>query len=68
MDEEIGDGVRTLEGVVGSLRTAADEMRTRRKTDPLLWASGTYPARMAFGDVTMACKLAKRVAGGISPR
>ncbi len=32
-------------------------MTARKETDPLLWAASTYPALMAFGDVTMAWRL-----------
>ena len=57
MDEEIGDRVRALEGVVERLWEAAGEMMNRQKADPLLWAASTYPALLAFGDVTMAWRL-----------
>ncbi len=57
MDEEIGDRVRALEGVVERLWDASNEMLARQKTDPLLWASSTYPALMAFGEVIMAWRL-----------
>jgi 3-(methylthio)propanoyl-CoA dehydrogenase len=57
MDEELGDRVRALTGVVERLRGAAVEMLERKGSDPLLWASSTYPLLMAFGDVTMAWRL-----------
>jgi hypothetical protein len=56
-DEDLGDGVRILEGVSGKLWETALEMKNRRDTDPLQWASATYPALTAFGDVAMAWRL-----------
>ena len=32
-------------------------MRDQMKSDPLQWASNTYPALMAFGEVTMTWRL-----------
>ena len=57
LDEQIGDRVRALEGVVERLWEASDEMIARHASDPLLWASSTYPALLAFGEVTMAWRL-----------
>lgn len=57
LDEVLGDRVRALAGVVEQLLEAATEMGARKDSDPLLWASNTYPALMAFGDVTMAWRL-----------
>jgi alkylation response protein AidB-like acyl-CoA dehydrogenase len=57
MDAEIGDRVRALEGVAQRLWSAVGEMVARQKTDPLLWAASTYPALVAFGEVTMAWRL-----------
>ena len=57
LDEELGDRVRALAGVVERLGEAAGEMTARKNADPLLWAASTYPALMAFGDVTMAWRL-----------
>ena len=57
MDEDLGDRVRALAGVVERLWEASEEMLVRRESDPLLWASSTYPALMAFGEVTMAWRL-----------
>lgn len=57
LDEELGDRVRALAGVVERLGEAAAEMTARKGSDPLLWAASTYPALMAFGDVTMAWRL-----------
>jgi hypothetical protein len=54
---ELGHGVRTLAGAAKQLWTTAEEMKGRMKTDPLQWASYTYPGLMAFSEVTMAWRL-----------
>ncbi|MGA6925573.1 MAG: acyl-CoA dehydrogenase [Desulfosarcina sp.] len=53
----LGDKVRTLAGVLERLWETAAEMKDRMRTDPLQWASYTYPALMAFGEVTLAWRL-----------
>lgn len=57
-------GHSVLEKEMLSLSTAARrlgesaaEMLHRHKSDPLQWASYTYPALLCFGDVTMAWRL-----------
>jgi hypothetical protein len=57
LDEELGDRVRALAGVLERLWEAAAIMLQRKAFDPLLWASSTYPALMAFGEVVMAWRL-----------
>jgi alkylation response protein AidB-like acyl-CoA dehydrogenase len=57
LDEDLGDRVRALAGVVERLWEASEEMPARRVSDPLLWAASTYPALMAFGEVAMAWRL-----------
>lgn len=54
---ELGDRVRALSGVLQRLLEIAEEMKQRMKNDPLQWASYTYPALMAFGDVIMCWRL-----------
>ncbi|KJS33075.1 MAG: acyl-CoA dehydrogenase [Desulfatitalea sp. BRH_c12] len=54
---ELGDRVQTLEKVVARLFEVAAVMRERMDSDPLQWASYTYPALMAFGDVIMCWRL-----------
>ncbi len=54
---ELGDRVRALAGVVKRLWETAEEMKGRMETDPLQWASYTYPGLMAFSEVTMAWRL-----------
>ena len=53
----LGDRIRALEGVIKRLFEAAGEMLNTHTCDPLQWASNTYPALMAFGDVSMAWRL-----------
>ena len=54
---ELGESVRTLASVGSRLWETAGEMKNRMKTDPLQWASYTYPALIAFGEVAMAWRL-----------
>ena len=54
---EIGDRVRALYGVFQRLMEVADEMKQRMQSDPLQWASYTYPGLIAFGEVTMCWRL-----------
>jgi hypothetical protein len=53
----LGDKIRALAGVSGRLWETAEEMKKRMSSDPLQWASYTYPALVAFGEVTMAWRL-----------
>jgi hypothetical protein len=46
--------VRKLSDAGKRLREVATAMGKQSKSDPLQWASHTYPALMCFGDV-MAC-------------
>jgi len=39
------------------LSQIAEQMRDQMKTDPLQWASNTYPALMAFGEISMTWRL-----------
>jgi len=54
---QVGEHVRALAQVFEKLTAAAMHMRDQMKSDPLQWASNTYPALMAFGDVTMTWRL-----------
>lgn len=53
----LGKQVADLEKVAEKLWDAAEEMVKRMKDDPLQWASYTYPALMAFGEVIMVWRL-----------
>lgn len=53
----LGDKIRALAGVSERLWETAEEMKKRMSSDPLQWASYTYPALTAFGEVTMAWRL-----------
>lgn len=55
--EAIGDKVRALKGVAERLWEMAEEFRKKIGSDPLQWASYTYPALIAFGEVAMAWRL-----------
>ncbi len=53
----LADRVRAVAGVAGCLWEACEEMKKRMGSDPLQWASYTYPALQAFSEVTMAWRL-----------
>jgi alkylation response protein AidB-like acyl-CoA dehydrogenase len=53
----LGGEVRTLHKVEKKLTQVALQMAERMKSDPLQWASYTFPALMCFGDVTAAWRL-----------
>ncbi len=52
-----GERVGQLAAAVRHLCDVAEEMRARRKSDPLLWAAATYPALLCFGDIVMDWRL-----------
>ncbi|MBU2488086.1 MAG: acyl-CoA dehydrogenase [Proteobacteria bacterium] len=56
-DPAVGSEVRLLESVARDLWETATEMAGRQGTDPLQWASYTYPALLAFSEVAMAWRL-----------
>jgi len=53
----LGKEVQTLHKAVKKLTEVALQMAERMKSDPLQWASYTFPALMCFGDVTVAWRL-----------
>jgi hypothetical protein len=53
----LGKGVRKLEETAGMLWGCAEKMKARMKADPLQWASYTYPALLAFGEVAVVWRL-----------
>ena len=58
MDHSIlGKDVLSLSKAAGRLGEVAREMSEKSGTDPLQWASYTYPALICFGDITMSWRL-----------
>ncbi len=53
----LGERVETLEGVAARLWETSMAMCKRMKSDPRQWASYTYPALQAYGELTMAWRL-----------
>jgi hypothetical protein len=53
----LGAEVRTLHKTLKKLTEVTLQMAERMKSDPLQWASYTFPALMCFGDVTVAWRL-----------
>lgn len=54
---QLGERIDALINVKDRLCMMADEMKNRSKTDPLQWASYTYPAMLAFSETIMAWRL-----------
>ena len=53
----LGPDIRALSEVVDRLEVMARTLSEKMKSDPLQWASYTYPALLCFGDITMAWRL-----------
>lgn len=53
----LGPEIRALYQAVDRLETVALALSEKMKTDPLQWASYTYPALLCFGDITMVWRL-----------
>ncbi len=53
----LGQAIRNLSKVVTRLGEVALQMRAKMESDPLQWASQTYPALLCFGEVTMNWRL-----------
>jgi alkylation response protein AidB-like acyl-CoA dehydrogenase len=53
----LGKDIQILSGVAERLAEVAREISHKRKSDPLQWASYTYPALLCFGDITLAWRL-----------
>lgn len=53
----LGSEILLLSKAALRLGEVAKKMAAQSKSDPLQWASYTYPALMCFGDVTMAWRL-----------
>jgi hypothetical protein len=53
----LGGDVRLLSNVRDKLAAVAAEMTYRAESDPLQWASYTYPVLLSFGDAMLAWRL-----------
>jgi alkylation response protein AidB-like acyl-CoA dehydrogenase len=53
----LGQAIKMLSDAGARLKDVATELSRKAKSDPLQWASYTYPALLCFGDVTMAWRL-----------
>ena len=53
----LGSEIQLLSKAALRLGEVAKKMAAQSKSDPLQWASYTYPALMCFGDVTMVWRL-----------
>ncbi|MDX2501390.1 MAG: acyl-CoA dehydrogenase [Deltaproteobacteria bacterium] len=54
---QLGQNVKALGEACEKLTLVADRMRDQVQADPLQWASNTYPALIAFGEITMTWRL-----------
>jgi hypothetical protein len=54
---QLGSRVQDLGRTFERLTVVAEEFGRRMQSDPLQWASYTYPALICFGEVTMAWRL-----------
>jgi len=54
---QLGRQVTALAKTFDRLTEVAQKMKDQMNSDPLQWASHTYPALIAFGEVTMAWRL-----------
>ena len=54
---QLGNSVKALAAAFAKLKAVAEQMRDQMNADPLQWASNTYPALMAFGEVTVTWRL-----------
>ena len=54
---QFGTQIAALTAAFEKLTEVAEKMRDQMRSDPLQWASNTYPALTAFGEVTMVWRL-----------
>jgi alkylation response protein AidB-like acyl-CoA dehydrogenase len=54
---QLGEYVKSLAEAFEKLTVVAEQMRDQMNSDPLQWASNTYPALIAFGEITMTWRL-----------
>jgi hypothetical protein len=53
----LGEEVGGLSSAAKRLKEVALELSSLSESDPLQWASNTYPALLCFGDVTISWRL-----------
>jgi hypothetical protein len=54
---QLWENVKAFAEAFEKLTAVAEQMGDQMKSDPLQWASNTYPALMAFGEITMTWRL-----------
>ena len=54
---QLGDKIEHLANVFKRIDQTATELKDKMTSDPLQWASNTYPALLAFSEITMAWRL-----------
>ncbi len=54
---QLGANVAHLSNVFTRLDQTANELKDKMTSDPLQWASNTYPALLAFSEITMVWRL-----------
>jgi hypothetical protein len=54
---QLAQSFKALAEVFEKVTAVAEQIKDQMKSDPLQWASNTYPALLAFGDITMAWRL-----------
>ena len=54
---QLGKYVKALAEAFEKLTGVAEQMRDQMESDPLQWASNTYPALMAFGEIIITWRL-----------
>jgi len=54
---QIGHNVKSLSEAFAKLTKVSEQMGDQMQSDPLQWASNTYPALVAFGEITMTWRL-----------
>ena len=62
---QLGPEVDNLDRTFTQLAGVAEEFGRRMQSDPLQWASYTYPALICFGEVTMAWRLLDMAAAAV---
>jgi alkylation response protein AidB-like acyl-CoA dehydrogenase len=63
----LGDEVKVLAGAVQQLHQTMGHMEKIKKSDPLTWASRTYPMLTVFGEICMAWRLLDMAVAAFNP-